>query len=119
MADIIAAASHFNILDGAGQAAVDTVSNQVSVLSQQVSVLSQAVSVISAGIGLMQMKVVTNVQGISAVSSKISGLSVSVLAGAVYQIEANILYSTSGTANVYKFGMSVSAVTLGSVAGMW
>ena len=40
MADIIAAASHFNILDAASNAAVDVLSNQVSVLSTQVSTIS-------------------------------------------------------------------------------
>lgn len=94
---------------------IDTVSNQVSVLSQQVSVLSQQVSVISAGLGGVQLRVASNVQGISATAlANISGLSASVASAAVYQIEGMVLYRMS-VADTVGFGLTFPT---GVVAGV-
>ncbi len=100
----------------------NALSAKIDTISQQVSVLSQAMSVLSAGLGTVQMKVVTNVQGVSATTAagiKISGLSISVAASGVYQMEAFLLFSTSGTANFFGFGMSTSGATFGAVGGQW
>ncbi len=95
---------------------------RIDTLSQQISVLSQAMSVISAGLGTVQKKVVADTQGVSATAAtgiKISGLSISVAASGVYELNARLLYSTSGTVNVLGFGMSTSAATFGAVGGSW
>jgi hypothetical protein len=68
------------------------------------------------------MKVIGNLQGVSATGAtgiKVSGLSCSVAANGVYQLEAQMLYSTSGTVNVHGFGLSTSGATFGAVGGTW
>ena len=67
-------------------------------LSQVVSVISQQVSVISAGLGGVQLRWVSVGQGISstaAAGAAISGLSVSVAAAGIYQIQGQINYQMS------------------------
>ena len=85
--------------------AISVISQQVSVLSQIHSALSQAhsvlsnvVSVISAGLGGVQMKVVGGIQGVSSTAAggiAVSGLSASVAAAGIYQVEGKILYQMS------------------------
>ena len=87
-----------------------------SVLSQAHSVLSQAHSVLSAGIGLVQIKVVSNTQTLSATTStKLSGLSADLSAAAVYQIDGKIIYNLSVAGGV-TFGIT-AAVSAAQPAG--
>lgn len=109
-------------MDGLSQA-VSVVSQSLSVLSQSVSVLSQAVSVISAGLGGLQIKVVGDSQGISATTlgsanSRISGLSISCAAGAVYKLEGMIMLSISAGTQ-HRLALSTSATTFKHAAGFW
>ena len=105
---------------------VSVLSNQVSVLSQQVSVLSQAhsvlsqaFSVVSAGLGIPTMKVVTNTQTISGtVTTQISGLSVVLAAGKVFEYEAGILFNMS-VADTVKFNVSGTTSTVPPQGGRW
>lgn len=104
----------------AASAAATSVDARLNTVSNELSVLTASVLAISAGLGFPQMKVVTNVQGISATAGiKISGLSCAVVAGGIYQLDAKLLYSTSGTVNTIKFGMSTSGATFGGLAGQW
>ena len=79
-----------------------------SVLSQAHSVLSQAFSALSAGVGVVQIKVVTNTQTLSATTStKLSGLSADLSAAAVYQIDGKIIYNLSVAGGV-TFGITAA-----------
>jgi len=128
-----AAAASLSTTASALSARIDTNSQMLSVLSQQVSVLSQQISVvsaaqaatsaavnaISAGLGGVQMKVVGGAQFVSAVAlTKISGLSASVAAAGVYQLEG-FLIAQGSTMSVYGLGMSTSAATFTNGAGFW
>lgn len=119
---------------------VSVLSNAVSVISQQVSVLSQAhsalsqahsalsvahdtlsnvVSVISAGIGGVQLKVVTGAQIISGTTTtKISGLSVSCGAAAIYQVEGQLVFNMS-VAQGININTSGTTSTLAVVGGRY
>lgn len=89
-----------------------------SVASAAATSVDGRVTSIVNGIGGPQIKVVGDVQGVSATAGiKISGLSASV-AIAVYKLEAMLLFSTSGTANTFKFGMSASTA-VAKIAGAW
>ena len=95
-----------------------TLSNTISILSAQISAISTQISVLSVGLGGMQMKVVAgNQAAFSAALVKISGLSAS-LAASTYQLEAQLLFSVSGTGSV-AFGISLSAAAFTGVAGKW
>jgi hypothetical protein len=72
----------------------------------------------------VQMQVVGNTQGCSSTTfasanAKISGLSVSVAASGVYEVNALLIHRMSGTVNTYRFGVSTSAATFAQVAGEW
>lgn len=104
----------------AASAAAANASAAITSVNAAVTSINQLLSVISAGMGTTQLKVVGGVQGVSATGGiKISGLSASVAASGVYQLEAVILYSTSGTVNVYALGMSTSGATFGPIGGSW
>ena len=77
---------------------VSVISQQVSVISVQTASAIAMINVISAGLGGVQMRVVGNVQGISstaAAGAAISGLSVSVAAAGIYQVDGKVMYRMS------------------------
>jgi hypothetical protein len=105
-----------------------TLSQQVSVLSQQLSVLSQAVSALSQAVSALSQAVSALSQAVSAAggftlykntadqaaisatvgggtSTTVSGLRMSMAAGATYAIDGIILYTTS-TSNNIRIGFS-------------
>ena len=76
----------------------NALSQVVSVISVTLSALSTAVSIISVGLGGVQMKVVANIQGVSSTAAAgiaVSGLSVSVAAAGIYQVDGVIMYRMS------------------------
>jgi trimeric autotransporter adhesin len=106
------------------------VSLRTSALSQVISAeivdrisgdnaLSAAIDLISTGLGGIQLRVVTGGGAItgSAVTN-ISGMSISVAADGVYQIEAQVLYKMSVISSVgIGFGLSYPAMS--AAQGMW
>lgn len=92
---------------------------QVSVTSTELSVVQAAVNVISAGLGAMQMRVVASDNAITgSVVTAISGLSISLAAGGIYQVEGQILYNMSLVSTVgVGFGLSYPAMK--KAAGDW
>lgn len=104
-------------------AEIDDVQQRVSVLSQAVSVLSQAVSVLSAAVAanIPQTKYVVNNQAsVSATAfTKISGLSLSLAASAIYQVEAAIIWNQAVASVGAAFNISTSAATFTDFVGQW
>jgi hypothetical protein len=85
------------------------------------NVVSNAVSILNAGLapGGVQMKVVGDGQSISGTSPvKISGLSVSVAASGIYEIQAMLMHSMSGV-SIFGHVMSNSATTFANAALGW
>lgn len=95
-------------------------STQLATLSLAASALSTAISAISASMGGFQIRMVSGGnQGISATGlTDVSGLSLSMAAGGVYQVEAYIINRMSAS-NVYKFGLSFPVMQSAQAAGFW
>jgi len=102
--------NQLSVLGAAGGGGSVTSANQISALSQAVSVhsnlisnaisaravLSNQVSAISAGLGGVQKRVVTGAQVVSATSfTNVSGLSLTLVAGANYQIDGRVAFTLS------------------------
>ena len=101
-AQLVSAISIHNVLSAAVSVMSTTLSNLGSVatvtLSNAISVISQQVSVISAGLGGLQLRVVSLAQGVSSTAAAgiaVSGLSISVAAGGIYQVDGKIMYRMS------------------------
>ena len=109
-----------SVANAASNAVSNEISNRISadnVLSQAISVISDQVSVISAGLGLPQVKVVGNIQTISATAlTNISGMSVSVVAGGTYKVQAVIMHthSAGATTAIFGFGLTFPAMVGGA-----
>ena len=86
---------------------ISVLSQQVSVLSNRVSVLSQAVSVLSTRVG--QIAYISSEQAVvTSTLVNVSGLSLSVVFGGVYKIEAMLLHSFSTTSAGLGVGYALS-----------
>ncbi len=84
--------------------------NLTSAVSQNLSVLSQQASVLSAAL-LIQLAVVGGTQGLSSTSFvNVSGLSVSVTAGGVYQVQGIVMGAMS-VANTVQWTLTFPAMT--------
>lgn len=95
----------------------NALSQVVSVISTTLSALSTTVSVISAGLGGLQMRWVSTAQGISSTAAAgiaISGLSLSLAAAGIYQVEGIIMYQTSV---LDAFGISFTFPAMAQAAG--
>lgn len=102
----------------------NALSQVVSVISVTLSALSTTVSVISAGLGGMQMRWVSTVQGVSSTAAAgiaISGLSLSLAAGGIYQVQGIIYYQVSAIPTTigiaFNYPALVSAQGGGRVTG--
>lgn len=104
-------------LSGQLSLVASALSQTQSVQNVSIAALNSAVSILNAGLGGVQMKVVTGEQSVIATGlTKISGLSVSVGANGIYQLEGLIIYGQSGTSS-HGFGLSIETGTV-SVAGI-
>lgn len=102
----------------------NALSQVVSVISVTLSALSTAVSAISAGLGGLQLRWVSTVQGISSTAAAgiaISGLSLSLAAGGIYKVEGTIYYQVSAIPTTigisFNYPALVSAQGGGRVTG--
>lgn len=105
-------------------ATLTSVQSQVSLISANVQTLSAAHSVLSAGLGAMQMRWVSTVQGVSSTAAAgiaISGLSLSLAAAGIYQVEGIIYYQVSAIPTTigisFTYPALVSAQGTGTVTG--
>lgn len=114
---LVSDVSRVSNLVSAVSAAVTSVNNRISAISTNVTSVTNLLSVMSAGLGGMQMKVVAGTQTLSA-ATKISGLSLSVAANGIYQVEGMIIHAMSVVSS-FGFGISTSAATFVNAAYRW
>ena len=100
-----------SVSDAKNSNAISVLSQAVSVLSQSVSVLSQSVSVLSVAVAGPTTRVLSTIQTISATTlTNISGLSATLLAGGVYQLQAFLFANIGAAAQTYGYGMTFPAM---------
>jgi hypothetical protein len=93
---------------------ITSISAQITSVDGRVNTVSNLVSVLSSRVGgsVPPIAMVSTVQSVSATAlTNISGMSVSVSAGVVYEIRGAIMFSA--VANVVKFGATFPALTQG------
>lgn len=106
-------AAHVSLVSDVGRIST----NHVSLVSD-VGRISTNLNTISAGLGGVQLaRVATGNQTLSS-TGKISGLSISVAAAGVYQIEGYLMHAMSAT-GTYGFAISTSAATFTNAAYKW
>lgn len=93
-------------------------------VNQAISVISQQVSVISAGLGGLQLRWVSTVQGVSSTAAAgiaVSGMSLSLAAGGIYNVEGVIYFQVSAIPTTigisFNYPALVSAQGGGRVTG--
>lgn len=109
----VVSAAHVSLVSDVGRIST----NHVSLVSD-VGRISSNVQTLSVGLGGVQLaRVATGNQTLSS-TGKISGLSLSVAAAGVYQIEGYLMHAMSAT-GTYGFAISTSAATFTNAAYRW
>jgi hypothetical protein len=113
-----AAAANLSVAASALSARIDAVSQARSASDAQLSARGDSVfTAYLAGIGTTQLKVVADVQSVSATAlTNISGLTFSLAVNGIYQVEAQLLYRTSTAAGN---GWGLSFAGMKAAAGTW
>jgi len=109
-----------SIASAAGAAEVSLASDVARISTDIVSV-HNVVSALSAGLGTVQMAVVGNTQSISAsTDTQVSGLSISIAANGVYQVDVKLLYNVSAISTTgFRIGFTASSFTQQNCNGHW